>query len=798
MLGNLSQSRLEEAAQDAAFLAHLDRVQQDLHEYLNFSSTWYRRSFAADSDIQVAYFSMEFGLTDCLPIYSGGLGILAGDHLKSASDLGVPLVGVGLLYQKGYFRQYLNAEGWQQESDPIIDFYNLPLELCRDGEGRALRVSVDLGDDTVIVQLWRARVGRIELILLDTNLPENAPPLQDLTDELYGGDVEMRVRQEIILGIGGVRALEALEIRPRIYHMNEGHSAFLALERTREFMAKQGLDFPSAWEMVKASCVFTTHTPVPAGIDLFGADLIETYFGGFRQKLGLSREEFFQLGRVGERSDGSFNMAALALRATCFVNGVSQLHGHVSRMMWREVWPDVPLDEIPIAHITNGVHVSSWISADMASLYDRYLGPRWAEAPADARAWMDVDRIPGEELWRTHERRRKRMVAFARRRLRDQLERRGAGRSQLEEVDAILDPEALTIGFARRFATYKRATLLLRDPARLARILNHPERPAQIIFAGKAHPRDDTGKALIRELVQLAARPEFRRRIVFLENYDTELTRYLVEGVDVWLNTPRRPFEASGTSGMKAAFNGALNLSIPDGWWNEAYHPGIGWAIGAGESYVDPEEQDTIESGALYELLEREVVPLFYRRAADGQPREWIAMMTTAMRELCPVFNSNRMVQQYVREAYRVADERRSRLAADEYARGRALAAWRRRVAEHWPGVRIENVETRFDDTVEMGDEIELRARIQMGNLLPEDLSVEAYLGSVDERQQIVDAVTVPMHPPAQPAASGTNVVFQATVRCQTSGRRGLTIRVLPYHPDLPNPVCERKIQWAR
>jgi starch phosphorylase len=796
MLGSVSQARLDEVVEDEAFLAHMDRVSRGLHEYLEDTGTWCRRAHGTLPGPLVAYFSMEFGITECLPNYSGGLGILAGDHLKSASELGVPLVGVGLLYQKGYFRQYLNPEGWQQERYPVNDFHRQPLSMVRDEAGHPVRIALDVGGRTAQVQVWQAKVGRVTLYLLDTNVPENPRDLQDITDELYGGNEETRIRQEIVLGIGGMRALDALKKRARVYHMNEGHSAFVGVERVRRLMKDEGLSLLEAREIVVATTVFTTHTPVPAGIDVFHRDLVERYLGSYLRELGADPEMLLDQGRIhpGDRGE-PLNMAVTAIRLAGFVNGVSRLHGKVSRAMWREVWPGVPADEIPISHVTNGVHPSSWISDEMRGLYGRYLGPRWAEEPGDVRVWQPVHRIPGEELWRSHERRRERLVAFARRRLVEQLRSRGAGPAELAQAEEVLDPEALTIGFARRFATYKRATLLLRDPERLARLLSAPDRPVQIIFAGKAHPRDDNGKSLIRDIVRLAERPEFRRRIVFLEDYDAVIARYLVQGCDVWLNTPRRPREASGTSGMKAAFNGVLNLSILDGWWDEAYTPHAGWAIGAGEEYADTEYEDRIEAGTLYGLIEREVVPLFYERGNDGLPRGWIDLMKTAMQELCPVYNTNRMVCEYVESAYLPAHRRRAALEADGFARAKALARWKVRVAKHWRGVRVVKVEAGLPGELRVGNVFEVRASIAAEPLGAGDLAVQVYLGTVDERQELVAAEAVEMSP-AGKGQDGT-LAFTAEVACRESGLRGFTVRVLPRHEDLAHPHETGLIVWA-
>ncbi|MBP1605828.1 MAG: alpha-glucan phosphorylase, partial [Acidobacteria bacterium] len=795
MLGSISQDRLHDAAQDEAFLAHMDRVAADLREYVGRSSTWYQKAHGPSSRPLVAYFSMEFGLTECLPIYSGGLGILAGDHLKSASELGVPLVGVGLLYQKGYFRQYLTHEGWQQERYPVNDFSVLPVRPHHGDDGQPTRIAIDLAGRQVILRPWCLQVGRVTLVLLDANIPENPPDLQDVTDELYGGDGDLRIKQEIVLGVGGIRALLALNLRPRIFHMNEGHCAFLGLERIRYLMGERHVSFQEALEIVAASGVFTTHTPVPAGIDVFSAEKMELYFGAFREIFGITREEFLDLGRVHPgKPDEGFNMAVLAIRTASVVNGVSRLHARVSRQLWRDVWPGVPDDEIPIAHVTNGVHPQSWISDDMRTLYDRYLGPRWAEEPGDTRVWNRGEQIPGEELWRTHERRRERLVAFARRRLREQLRSRGAGPTEIAEVDDVLDPEALTVGFGRRFATYKRGTLLLSDAVRLERIVNAPGRPVQILFAGKAHPKDEPGKELIRQIVQLARRPEFRRRIVFLEDYDQVVARYMVEGVDVWLNTPRRPLEASGTSGMKAAFNGALNLSILDGWWDEAYTPNTGWAIGRGEEYADHGYQDRVEAGALCDLLENEVVPLFYRRGADGLPRGWIALMRSAMTALCPVFNTNRMVHQYV-EGYLRAEARRAHLEEDGFRRARSLAAWKEKVRKGWRDVRVSRVEVIMPEQTRVGELFEVRAWVSLGSLAPGDVAPQVYLGKLRESRDIIQPEIIAMT--YRGSASDEGVLFTAAFPCTSSGTHGLTVRVVPHHEDLGHPHETGLIVWA-
>ncbi len=571
MLGTIDQGRLTKMERNEAFLAQMDRVYRDFTEYMK-DSGWFAKACSDGHQTRIAYFSAEFGLTECVPIYAGGLGFLAGDHLKSASNLGLPLVGVGLLYQKGYFRQYLNADGWQQETNPQNDFYNLPVRPFKDSDGRTLQVSFDFPGRKVSASIWWVQVGRIPLYLLDTNIPSNFEEDQDITDELYGGDREMRIRQEIVLGIGGMRALKALGIQPTVCHMNEGHSAFLALEQARIFMEKHGVTYKEARQATCAGNLFTTHTPVAAGFDIFDPGLMRKYFEPYAARLGVPFDHFLAFGRYDPYDPNeSFNMAVLASKHSSYTNGVSQLHGKVTRQMVRKVWQDFPEHEVPVSHVTNGIHTRSWISSEMAELLSRYLGPQWYEDPTATDVWERIDQIPDEELWRTHERRKERMIGYTRRRLAEQLKKRGASESEVLMAGSVLNSESLTIGFARRFATYKRANLILRDVDRIKRILTREDRSVQILFAGKAHPRDDAGKDFIRQIIHFARDEQVRRRIVFLEDYDMAMTRYLVQGVDVWLNTPRRPLEASGTSGMKVLANGGLNLSILDGWWCEGY-----------------------------------------------------------------------------------------------------------------------------------------------------------------------------------------------------------------------------------
>ncbi len=791
MLGILQQTTLEALKSDEGFMAHLKMVDEKLSEYLA-EKTWFQKNANGNSKMKVAYFSMEFGLHESLPIYSGGLGILAGDHLKSASDLGLPLAGVGLLYRQGYFRQYLNNEGWQQEYYPENDFYNLPLTLERDENGTPRSFELEFGLRKFKVHIWRVQVGRVPLYLLDTNLEENSPEDRLITAQLYFGDKEMRMIQEILLGIGGIRALRTLGIIPNVCHMNEGHAAFLALERIRLLMEKRGISFNEAREIVTAGNIFTTHTPVEAGIDHFPSELMDKFFIRYSKLLGLSHEEFIGLGRQNPKNQQeNFCMAVLALKLAGHANGVSQLHGEVSRKMWKNAWPELPEEQLPLTSITNGVHTRTWMSNHMASLLIRYLGKRWLDDPTDHNVWRRISKIPDAELWRTQQSCREKLVDFARRRLKQQLVKVGATTKEIATAEEVLDPEVLTIGFARRFATYKRGTLLLRDLDRLARILNDPEMPVQFIFAGKAHPQDQEGKELIRQIVQASHQERFRHRIVFIEDYDMEVARHLVQGVDVWLNTPLRPMEASGTSGMKVAFNGGLNMSILDGWWCEGYQGNNGWAIGKGEVYEDIEYQNQVEGRALYDLLEKEVIPHFYEQGSDGVPRAWVATMKASMQSLCPVFSTDRMVQEYSVHSYIPSYTQWKRLVDDDLALALDLARWKERIFKLWPQVRIDQAESEATDAVAVGSMVPVSARVVLGNLSVDDVSVEGYFGSLDSTGNIQGGETVALQ--VKNDLGGGLYEYSGLLECRFCGRHGFMLRIMPHHKVLGNvyePGC--------
>jgi len=795
MLGLISQQRLEEVANDPGFISHMYRAFNQLQEYL-FEPTWYQQNFNKSNKSVIAYFSMEYGLTDCMKLYSGGLGVLSGDHLKSASDLGLPLVGIGLAYKEGYFQQYLNSEGWQLETYPINDFHNLPMTLALDSKNQPAKISVDFPNGKVFCQIWKVNVGRIPLYLLDSNIVDNNPEYREITSGLYRGTKETRIQQEVLLGVGGIRALTAFGYHPEVCHMNEGHSAFLALERIRVTMKEMNMNFKEAMQVGYLSNVFTTHTPVPAGIDIFSSDLIEKYFKHFREELNLSYEDFMRLGHLDSLPTNSFNMAHLAMKMSGNINGVSELHSHVSRKMWSFGWKSVPIEEIPIKYITNGVHIRSHISHDIDDLYIRYLGDGWINNPVDFSVWNKINKIPDIELWRTHERRRERLVAFARENLQKQLTRQGAPNSEIIKASEVLDPNALTIGFARRFATYKRATLIFKDLTRLKKILLNEEYPVQLIFAGKAHPQDDEGKKLIKDIYILSKDSQLRRKIVFLENYDLNIARYLVQGCDIWLNTPRRPLEASGTSGMKSVANGGLQLSILDGWWCEGYKSELGWSIGLGEEYTDTKYQDDVEANLLYQLLEEEIAPLFYKRSSDNLPREWIGKMKSSLKYLTAFFNSNRMVHQYLIEFYDPIMEKRSKYSKDTWIKIKEFVQWKSRVESHWAGIKVRNIESKSAIEITVGENVPLRAEVFLGELTSPEVSVEIFYGKLNGTEEIHDGqVSIMKH--SRKLDDGWHL-FNGEIPNSKSGLMGYTLRVLPNHEMMAHKFETGLIYWAQ
>jgi len=787
MLGRVSQEALERAAADPRYLAHYAQACQRYDAHIQNGRT-------SPGGKLIAYFSAEYGLSECLPIYSGGLGILSGDHLKSASDLNLPLIGVGLLYQQGYFRQVLNADGWQQERYSDNDFYTLPIQPVKDGFGEDLKVTVRLPTGPLVIQVWRMDVGRIKLYLLDTNIPDNASPQdRDITDQLYGGDMDTRIRQEIVLGIGGLRALRALNLEPTVFHMNEGHSAFLAVERIRALMEEQRLSFDEALEATRTNNVFTTHTPVPAGIDLFDAGMMHYYFQDYCRESGIEFQHFMELGRrnpsdMGER----FSMAVLAVKTSSYRNAVSRLHRRVAQEMWHDLWPDLPIWEVPLTSITNGVHLPSWLNSDLTDLYDQYLEPDWRDHTTDSKTWELIDEIPDEELLEVHRRRKRRLIAFVRDRQTASAFRRKAASSELRHSTEVLDPSVLTIGFARRFATYKRANLIFRDPERLKRILTNKDRPVQIIIAGKAHPKDHPGKSQIRDVVQYSRDPDLWKHIVFIEDYDMKVARELVQSCDIWLNTPRRGEEACGTSGMKAALNGVLNLSILDGWFDEAYEDSGGWAIGDREPYSD--EQENMHASAIYYLLENEIVPMFYERRDHGT-QEWMRRVKQSLRYLSPEFDARRMLREYDHELYAPAHLAFTAQVQSRFESARRRVKWSGKVREVWDRVHFVETGPAPSGPVTSGITVPVRATVDLAGLDPEDVRVELVMGRVGASGSL-EETEVMVLPVVE--RNGTTAIFAKDIAPQQTGRLGYALRISPNHYDDPlTRPCTSLLKWG-
>ena len=784
---------LARCAADPDFLARYDAVIAAFDAYMQSSDTWFSRAHPETANRVIAYFCAEFGLHESLPIYSGGLGILAGDHCKEASDLGLPFVGVGFLYPQGYFRQRVTAGGQQEAIYDKLSLSQAPATPALDPEGREIRISVELPGRTVYAKVWRIQVGRVPLYLMDTDVDPNGPSDRTLSARLYGGDHEVRIAQEIVLGVGGVRTLRALGIDASVWHMNEGHSAFLGLERCRELVQGLEVPFEVAREIAAANAIFTTHTPVAAGNDVFSFELVDRYFADYWPQLGLDREAFHQLAREEVDWGAGFSMTVLALRLSAQHNGVSKLHGDVSRAMWRFLWPQIEEEEVPIGSITNGVHTATWLAPRLGALYGRYLGADWYARLDDPGAWSRINEIPDGELWETHRKLKGELIAFARARTERQRWRHGEGRAALAAVGRLLNPAALTLGFARRFATYKRATLLLRDPERLARLLHNPERPIQIIFAGKAHPADGAGQEFIKQVYEYSRRPAFAGSIVFLEDYDIDIARQLVGGVDVWLNTPIRPYEASGTSGEKAGLNGVPNCSIRDGWWDEAYTGSNGWAVGDAREYQDAETRDDADADALYTLLEREIAPLYYDRGLDEIPHNWLAVMKESIRTVAPAFSMRRMVKEYTESLYLPALALGARIDADHYRLARELVEWKRRVREHWNDLSLQ-VEGPRDGQIQIGQPIAVTAYVRLGALTPADARIELVYGQ-DEDGEARGRCVVEMK--REGRAEHGVYHYTASIHPETSGSLVYGVRATPTHPGLAHPYEMGLARWA-
>jgi glycogen phosphorylase len=790
LLSEVSSARLGELSNDPSFMGFLDEMHDDLKRYLE-SPGWLQ--LRGETPLKaVAYFSPEFGISEALPQYSGGLGVLAGDHLKAASGLALPLTGIGLFYRQGYFRQSFTNDGYQQEQYPVLDPFTMALTAVKDDLGNERTVTVDLAGVALVARIWRADVGRITLYLLDADIDQNDAEGRAVTDRLYGGGEEHRIRQEILLGIGGVRALAATNTSTQVFHTNEGHAGFLGLERIRLFMTQHGLSFTEAIEASRAGTVFTTHTPVPAGIDRFPRALMEKYFTGWCAEVGISMDEFMSLGHEpGDANDAPFNMAVMGLRLAGQANGVSKLHGAVSRQMFSNLWAGVPVSEVPIGSVTNGVHARTWTSLQLGELYSRYVLPEWPEAGADR--WARIHDCPDDVLWKVKEETRSRLVSFVRDRSRAAGEARGLSGADLAWCDRVLDPRVLTIGFSRRFATYKRATLLLSDPERFKRLLLDPDRPVQFVFAGKAHPADQLGKELIKQIIAFSQDPAVRHRIVMVENYDIGVARMLYQGSDVWLNNPRRPMEACGTSGEKATLNGALNLSILDGWWDEMAiapsqgSPSNGWSIPSAESAASLEDRDRSEANSLFELLEREVVPLFYDRPESGLPRRWIFKMKTSLATLGHQVMASRMVKDYTTDFYEPAARRADRMNIKE---ARALAEWKQRVRSTWSEVKVTDVGFVGAEVADVGATHSVSAVVELGSLTAADVRVELIHGIVGLNDEMSDTAIVSMVPDTKGRFVGEWISARA-------GRNGFTVRVVPAHPQVSNWAEVGTVTWA-
>ena len=741
----VSQERIEKMAEDPNFLKKYDKVVENFEAYINSKDTWFNKTYPKNKDDMIAYFSAEYGLDEVVPIYSGGLGILSGDHLKSASDLGIPFVAVGLLYKNGYFHQKINIRGEQCSEYHNIDLYNLPILPVKDENNEELIIDVDMGDRKIYIKLWQITVGRIKLYLMDADIDQNPDDLKDTTLRLYGGDKDMRIRQEIVLGMGGVKALKALGYKPTVYHMNEGHSSFLTLELIENFMKEKQISFDIAKEMATACTVFTTHTPVPAGNDIFNIDLVERYFKKFWPKLGLSREEFLSLGmKETEGLEQGFNMGILALKISGKKNGVSKLHREVSSELFSDVWPNIAEDESPITYVTNGIHTCSWLAPRIKELYNDYLPPYWQDKIHLQSTWDKVDDIPDERLWEAHLGRKQRLIKLIRENITTRFLNNGVGYDQISEVVNNLNPKALTIGFARRFATYKRATLIFKDIERLTQILCDENRPVQLVFAGKAHPADKEGQDLIKMIHEISLMPQFKGKIFLLENYNIGIARYLVSGVDVWLNNPRRPMEASGTSGEKASVNGVVNFSILDGWWAEGYDGTNGWSIGTDMEYTNEEEQDKADSNSIYHILENQIIPTYYNQDRNGLSKDWIKLMKNSIKTTGGKYSMARQVVDYVDDLYMPLCNLEKKYFTDlnnviEYTE------WKKRIKAAWESIVIEQEENIDNAKLVAGSKIKVKCKVNLAGIDENSANVQVYFGQFLENGSVKNVYTTEM-----------------------------------------------------
>ena len=791
----VTQEKLEKAAQDNEFLKAYDKIVENFDDYMKSKNTWFAKKYPSNTNDLIAYFSAEYGLDQILPIYSGGLGILSGDHLKSASDLGVPLVAVGLLYKNGYFHQKINGSGVQETEYRNLNISNLPLKKVTDEEGKNLTVMLRLPRRNLHLNAWCLNVGRIKLYLLDSDIEENPPEYKEITKTLYGGDQEMRIMQEIVLGQGGVALLKALNLDPTVYHMNEGHSSFLILELIYTLMKEKKISFQMARDIVSSKTVFTTHTPVPAGNDIFPLALVEKYFKGFWDKLGITKQEFFQMGMKPEAPlDNGFNMGILALKVAGKKNGVSKLHGAVSRELFGEVWPEIAANESPITYVTNGIHTCSWLAPTLKRLYNKYLIPYWQDRIYDDEVWKKIADIPDKELWKAHQERKQRMLQMVKENTIERLRRSGYPYEEIMNIVSNLDPEALTIGFARRFATYKRATLIFKDLERITQILNNKNRKVQIIFAGKAHPADKEGQDLIKYIHEISMKPQFKGKIFVLENYNIAMSRYLISGVDVWLNTPRRPMEASGTSGQKASVNGVINFSVLDGWWAEGYNSKNGWFIGSNAEYLDYEAQDRADSQSIYETLENKIIPMYYDKNNNGISERWMQYMKESIMSTGGRFSTSRMLTDYVDKLYMPLCNLYNKYYTDLEKVAR-YNEWKEALYNEWDQIEISQEHNIDNITIDAGNNIEVKCKVKLPNIKEENIEAQVYYGKIDENGVVDDITIIPMELEEKDEENRT-YTYKAKVNLVNGGNYGYTFRVMPKHEMLLDSENLNLVKW--
>ena len=792
----VSQDKLEAATTNADFLKDYDKITKEFDDYMQSKNTWFANKYPENKDDLIAYFSAEYGLDKTIPIYSGGLGILSGDHLKSASDLGIPLVAVGLLYKNGYFHQKIDGEGNQKTEYFDLDLSDLPIHPVIDENGEEIKIYVKFEDRKVYLKVWQINVGRIKLYLLDSDIDENNGPDRETTLRLYGGDQDMRIRQEIVLGMGGVNYLtRKLGLKPTVYHMNEGHSAFLILELIKNIIKEKQVSFEVARDIASSKTVFTTHTPVPAGNDIFPIDLVEKYFKGFWPRLGIDREEFLKLGmKPCKELEPGFNMGIFALKIAGKKNGVSKLHGAVSRELFGDVWPEIAANESPITYVTNGIHTCTWLSPELKKLYNKYLIPYWQDNIFDQKVWNGINDIPNNELWEAHQKRKNKLLEYVKESTTNRLRRSGYSYEEINEITSKINPNALTIGFARRFATYKRATLIFRDLERITQILNDEERPIQIIFAGKAHPIDKEGQDLIKRIHEISMMPQFKGKIFLLENYDIEMAKYLVRGVDVWLNNPRRPMEASGTSGQKASVNGVINFSVLDGWWAEGYNQENGWTIGTNAEYTSYEEQDDADSNSLYRTLEEKIIPTYYEKENNGISPRWMKFMKNSIISTGARYSTSRMLVDYVSKLYIPL----CNLTKKYYENVDNVAeynAWKKNLYTNWKDIKIMQKNNLNNITMDAGNNIEVKCEVELPNISIENINVQCYYGKILDNGIVENVSIIPMK---LTKSDDKNKIYEFTTKIElkTGGNYGYTFRVMPKHEMLLDSANMDLVKW--